>query len=209
MKMIQSTVQALENTVQTLSERSNEIGRIVEAITQIADQTNLLALNAAIEAARAGEHGKGFAVVADEVRKLAEQSAQSTMQIKDIIDYIQADTKLAVESMSAGSAEVLKGIDVTNMAGKSFKEISDNVQSVTYEIGQISETAKVISEHSNQVAMGIESVLQRTNENTASAQNISAATEEQLASMEEIAASAEALAKMSENLQQTIRQFKY
>jgi len=209
MKMIQSTVQALENTVQTLSDRSNEIGRIVEAITQIADQTNLLALNAAIEAARAGEHGKGFAVVADEVRKLAEQSAQSTMQIKDIIDYIQADTKLAVESMAAGSAEVIKGIDVTNMAGKSFKEISDNVQSVTYEIGQISETAKVISEHSNQVALGIESVLQRTNDNTASAQNISAATEEQLASMEEIAASAEALAKMSENLQQTIKQFKY
>ncbi|WP_198516327.1 methyl-accepting chemotaxis protein [Lysinibacillus xylanilyticus] len=209
MKMIQNTVQALENTVQTLSDRSNEIGRIVEAITQIADQTNLLALNAAIEAARAGEHGKGFAVVADEVRKLAEQSAQSTMQIKDIIDFIQADTKLAVESMAAGSAEVVKGIDITNTAGKSFEEIRTNVQSVTYEIGQISETSKVISEHANQVAMGIESVLEQTNENTASAQNISAATEEQLASMEEIAASAEALAKMSENLQQTIQQFKY
>jgi len=209
MEMIQSTVQELESTVQTLSDRSNEIGRIVEAITQIADQTNLLALNAAIEAARAGEHGKGFAVVADEVRKLAEQSAQSTMQIKDIIGYIQTDTKLAVESMTAGSAEVVKGIEVTNMAGKSFKEINTNVQSVTYEIGQISETAKVISEHSNQVAIGIESVLQQTNENTANAQNISAATEEQLASMEEIAASAEALAKMSENLQQTIKQFKY
>ncbi len=209
MTMIQNTVQALENTVQTLGKRSHEIGRIVEAITQIADQTNLLALNAAIEAARAGEHGKGFAIVADEVRKLAEQSAQSTLQIKDIISYIQEDTKLAIESMAAGSAEVMKGIDVTNMAGKSFEEIRTNVQNVTHEIGQISESSKVISQHSHQVVMGIETVLERTNENTASAQNISAATEEQLASMEEIAASAEALAEMSENLQRTIQQFKY
>lgn len=209
MTMIQNTVQTLEKTVQTLDKRSLEIGDIVEAITQIADQTNLLALNAAIEAARAGEQGKGFAVVADEVRKLAEQSAQSTMQIKDIISRIQADTELAVESMAAGSAEVVKGIDVTNMAGKSFEEIRTNVQSVTYEIGQISEESKVISQHADQVAMGIETVLEQTNENTASAQNISAATEEQLASMEEIAASAEALAGMSENLQRTIQQFKY
>lgn len=209
MTMIQNTVEALEKTVQTLDKRSHEIGHIVEAITQIADQTNLLALNAAIEAARAGEHGKGFAVVAEEVRKLAEQSAQSTLQIKDIISQIQADTELAVESMAAGSAEVVKGIDITNMAGKSFEEIRTNVQSVTYEIGQISEASKVISEHAHQVEMGIESVLEQTNENTASAQNISAATEEQLATIEEIAASAEALAKMSENLQETIQQFKY
>lgn len=209
MTMIQNTVQTLENTVQTLDKRSHEIEHIVEAITQIADQTNLLALNAAIEAARAGEHGKGFAVVADEVRKLAEQSAQSTLQIKDIISQIQADTQLAVVSMAAGSTEVVKGIDITNMAGNSFEEIRTNVQSVTYEIGQISEASKVISQNANEVAMGIESVLEQTNENTASAQNISAATEEQLASMEEIAASAAALASMSENLQQTIRQFKY
>ena len=209
MTMIQNTVLTLEKTVQTLDKRSHEIENIVEAITQIAEQTNLLALNAAIEAARAGEQGKGFAVVADEVRKLAEQSAQSTLQIKEIISRIQADTELAVESMAAGSAEVVKGIDVTNMAGKSFEEIRTNVQSVTYEIGQISEASKVISQHANQVAMGIETVLEQTNENTASAQNISAATEEQLASMEEIAASAEALADMSENLQRTIQQFKY
>ncbi len=209
MTMIQNTVLTLEKTVQTLDKRSHEIEDIVEAITQIAEQTNLLALNAAIEAARAGEQGKGFAVVADEVRKLAEQSAQSTLQIKEIISRIQADTELAVESMAAGSAEVVKGIDVTNMAGKSFEEIRTNVQSVTYEIGQISEASKVISQHAKQVAMGIETVLEQTNENTASAQNISAATEEQLASMEEIAASAEALADMSENLQRTIQQFKY
>lgn len=209
MTMIQNNVQALENTVQTLDKRSHEIEHIVEAITQIADQTNLLALNAAIEAARAGEQGKGFAVVAEEVRKLAEQSAQSTLQIKDIISQIQEDTNLAVESMAAGSAEVVKGIDITNMAGKSFEEIRTNVQSVTSEIGQISEASKVMSQHANQVAMGIEGVLEQTNETTASAQNISAATEEQLASMEEITVSAATLAKMSENLQQTIQQFKY
>ncbi|MFJ8512470.1 hypothetical protein [Lysinibacillus xylanilyticus] len=84
--------------------------------------------------------------------------------------------------MAAGSAEVVKGIDITNTAGKSFEEIRTNVQSVTYEIGQISETSKVISEHANQVAMGIESVLEQTNENRAIVQNISSTTEEQLAS---------------------------
>ncbi len=209
MQIIQQTVHALEDTVQTLGTRSQEIGHIVEAITQIADQTNLLALNAAIEAARAGEHGKGFAVVADEVRKLAEQSAQSTLQIKDIITYIQKDTKLAVESMAIGTAEVVKGIEVTTIAGQSFGEIRSNVQQVTKEVGEISQAAKVISLHSDEVANGIEIVLERTNENVASAQNISAATEEQLATMEEIASSAEALAEMSDNLQQSIQQFKY
>ncbi|MGN4124155.1 methyl-accepting chemotaxis protein [Lysinibacillus sphaericus] len=209
MQIIQKTVHALEDTVQTLGTRSQEIGHIVEAITQIADQTNLLALNAAIEAARAGEHGKGFAVVADEVRKLAEQSAQSTLQIKDIISYIQKDTKLAVESMAIGTAEVVKGIEVTTIAGQSFGEIRSNVQQVTKEVGEISQAAKVISLHSDEVANGIEIVLERTNENVASAQNISAATEEQLATMEEIASSAEALAEMSDNLQQSIQQFKY
>ena len=111
--------------------------------------------------------------------------------------------------MASGSADVGKRIDITNKTGKSFEEIHTKVQSITYEIGQISEASKVISQHANQVEMGIERVLEQTNENTASAQNISAATEEQLATIEEIAASAATLAKMSENLQQTIQQFKY
>ncbi|MFJ7184400.1 hypothetical protein [Lysinibacillus xylanilyticus] len=109
--------------------------------------------------------------------------------------------------MASSSADVGKRIDITNKTGKSFEEIRTNVQSITYEIGQISEASKVISQHANQV-VGIESMLEQTNENTAIVQNISATTGNSML-LEEIAASAEALTEMLENLQQTVQQYKY
>jgi methyl-accepting chemotaxis protein len=116
MRLIHDTVQDLSKVIRGLGERSKEIGEIVAVITKISSQTNLLALNAAIEAARAGEHGRGFAVVADEVRKLAEQSAQSAQQISELITHIQKETLNAVQSMDQATKEVQSGLDVVDSA---------------------------------------------------------------------------------------------
>ena len=118
MERISNVVEASSNSILALGNSSKEIGEIVQVIDDIADQTNLLALNAAIEAARAGEQGKGFAVVADEVRKLAEKTTSATKKIAEMIKQIQKDTNTAVESMQAGTVEVTKGKELAYNSGK-------------------------------------------------------------------------------------------
>ena len=117
MNRIKSTVDSTAATVTELGAKSDQIGAIVETIDDIAEQTNLLALNAAIEAARAGEQGKGFAVVADEVRKLAERSSRATKEIAALIAEVQTETEAAVKAMAAGAGEVAVG-DGTGRAGR-------------------------------------------------------------------------------------------
>ena len=138
MESINQKVDSLALVVKKLGDRSNEIGTITEVITSIADQTNLLALNAAIEAARAGEHGRGFAIVSEEVRKLAEQSAESAQQISQLISHIQDETKIAVESMESVSTEVVQGTDAVNEAGQSFSQIQLTVNDVTMKVEEVS-----------------------------------------------------------------------
>ena len=123
MKVIAESVRGTAGKVEELGKRSDQIGRIVGVINDIADQTNLLALNAAIEAARAGEQGRGFAVVADEVRKLAERTTMSTKEIATMIEAVQGDTRLAVEAMEQGTRQVAKGVATTQKAGEALKEI--------------------------------------------------------------------------------------
>jgi len=123
MKVIAESVRETAGKVEELGKRSDQIGRIVGVINDIADQTNLLALNAAIEAARAGEQGRGFAVVADEVRKLAERTTMSTKEIATMIEAVQGDTRLAVEAMEQGTRQVAKGVATTQKAGEALKEI--------------------------------------------------------------------------------------
>ncbi len=131
MSKIAVSVNESAKTIETLGNSSEQIGEIIKVINDIAGQTNLLALNAAIEAARAGEQGRGFAVVADEVRKLAEKTTASTNEIGDMIKTIQEESNRAVESMKVGTTDVESGVELANQAGNSLKQIVDSVQSVT------------------------------------------------------------------------------
>lgn len=208
MNSISTTVSGLAESIKLLGDRSAEISKIVEVITSIAEQTNLLALNAAIEAARAGEHGRGFAVVANEVRILAEQSAKSTQQIKDLIAAIQIDTNSAVLAMESTTSEVSAGIEVVNDAGKAFHGILSGTQEVASQIQEVSNATHLMSEGSAQVVYAIETIAKTAESTAFGTQNVSAAAEEQLASMEEISSSAAALSEMAEELQDLVKQFK-
>ncbi|MBL5766927.1 hypothetical protein B5V88_00960 [Heyndrickxia sporothermodurans] len=207
MNSIHETVNGLSDVIQELGERSEQIGQIVKVITGIADQTNLLALNAAIEAARAGEHGKGFAVVADEVRKLAEQSALSSKQITNLIQTIQVETSKAVTSMERATKEVFEGIDVVHFAGEAFYMIQESVQTVTKQIQEVSAASEQMSTGVTHVAHSIEEITSVSETNAAGTQTVSAAAEQQLASMEEITSSTFTLAKVAEELQQLTKKF--
>ncbi|WP_413363309.1 methyl-accepting chemotaxis protein [Lysinibacillus sp. 3P01SB] len=194
--------------IQQLEERSTAIVKIIEVITGIADQTNLLALNAAIEAARAGEHGKGFAVVADEVRKLAEQSKTSADQIAGLIGEIQADTKHAVRTMEKGTDEVASGISVVQEAGAGFKRIQSSISEMASQIQEISAVAQRMSASAEQVNLSIDQVAHVAKQTSENAETVAATSEEQLASMEEISLSSAALSKRAEELLTQINQFK-
>lgn len=208
MNSISETVNGLAQVVKELGERSEEIGQIVEVITSIAAQTNLLALNAAIEAARAGEHGRGFAVVADEVRKLAEQSSSSAQQIAGLIATIQSETGKAVTSMQHATHEVSEGIGVVNSAGQSFKQIQASVNTVAEQIQEVSAASEQMSAATDQVVQSIDHIAQISETAASGSQTVSASAEEQLASMEEVTASANSLSKMAAELQLLVNRFK-
>ncbi|WP_044894155.1 methyl-accepting chemotaxis protein [Bacillus alveayuensis] len=208
MNSIHQTVNALAEVIKSLGERSKEIGQITNVITGIAEQTNLLALNAAIEAARAGEQGRGFAVVADEVRKLAEQSAQSAQQISQLISAIQEETNKAVQSMEAATKEVVAGISVVDTAGESFKQIQSSINEVTTQIQEISAAIQQMAAGTEQMVQSMQLVAKVAETSAAGTEEVSAVTEEQLAAMEEISSSAESLSHMAEELQTLIGKFK-
>lgn len=208
METIDQSLQQTGKAIQSLGVRSLEIDQIVDVITNISSQTNLLALNAAIEAARAGEHGRGFAVVADEVRKLAEQSAASANQISQLIHSIQVDTKEAVQSMEIGNKELVLGISLAQSSGESFRRILSSIEDVSQQVSEISSASEQVAVGTEQVVKSIDFVSELAVSSASGAQNVSAATEEQLASMEEIASSANSLSTMAEELQEATSQFK-
>lgn len=151
MESIRQRVENLSNVITDLSKYSREIGNIVNTITQISNQTNLLALNAAIEAARAGEHGKGFAVVADEVRKLSEEAAVSTNQISEIVSSIQENISKSVEYMNEGKEEVTNGIRIVNDAKRAFAVIQSNMDNVSQQIIEVSAAVQQLSAGSEEI----------------------------------------------------------
>lgn len=158
MHAISEAVSASARSVEELGKRGDQIGEIIATINDIADQTNLLALNAAIEAARAGEHGRGFAVVADEVRKLADRTTQATEEIGSSIQAIQTETTEAVGRMNAGTDQVTTGVAKASAAGESLKQIVASAQDVSGMIQSIAAAAEEQSAASEEVARSIETI---------------------------------------------------
>lgn len=167
---IAESVRKTAGKVQELGKSSDQIGEIIGVIDDIADQTNLLALNAAIEAARAGEQGRGFAVVADEVRKLAERTTQATKEIAQMIKSIQTETKSTVEAMETGMKQVEEGVDSTSQAGASLKDIIQMGERVREMISQIATAATQQLSTTEQVSRNIELISKITADSAASSQ---------------------------------------
>lgn len=208
MSFINAAVRNTSALIEELNGHSQKVGQIIEVITGIAEQTNLLSLNAAIEAARAGEQGRGFAVVAEEVRKLAEESANSGREITNIIHDIQLNTAKSVSSMEQVTTETVRGMEVIDRAGQAFAKILQATQGVSRQVQEVTAATEEISASTKEIAVTMEEMAKVSEKSSFEAQNVAAATEEQLASMEEITASSSSLSKMVQNLQQQIARFR-
>jgi methyl-accepting chemotaxis protein len=171
MHNISEAVQSSSAIIEDLGRQSDQITSIVNTIKEIADQTNLLALNAAIEAARAGEQGRGFAVVADEVRKLAERTTLSTAEIAGMVGKIQNGTRNAVSSMETGVVQAGKGVDLASQAGTSITEIRDGSVRVMEVVNSISDSIREQGTVSSEIAKNIERIAQMSEESANAIQN--------------------------------------
>ncbi len=207
MKNIKETVEHLAQVVAKLGEQSGTIGQIIDTISTIAKQTNLLALNAAIEAARAGEQGHGFAVVAAEVKTLAEQSSLAAKEITELITTMQTDSNAAVTAMSEGIKQVQVGSEVVNSAGETFKTIVTLINGTTTKITNVAGDIQLMSQSNEQITTCIKGIEEISKQNSSHMQSISAATQEQSAALEDIASSSQSLQNMMGQVQATINEF--
>lgn len=208
MQEIEEAVQTSGNMILKLGEQSKKIGQITETISSIASQTNLLALNAAIEAARAGEQGRSFAVVAEEVRKLAEEVQLAAQKIAEEIATVQEDTQAAVLAMANGNEKVKSGVENVNVVGNNLKSIASLVHKSGNGMNNIELSLKRIVDGSRKIDLSIKNINEVSNKSSDESQMVSASAEEQLASMDEISSASQSLAQIAQELQESISVFK-
>ena len=208
MTAVRDASQEASDVIRQLGAKSNQISGIVATITGIAEQTNLLALNAAIEAARAGEQGRGFAVVADEVRKLAEESQRAAAGIGELVGQIQAETGRAIEVVESSAGRTQEGVETVEQARRSFELIGTSVDDVTGRVGDIAAAVQQIAASAQRMRSDMDEVSSVAEQTSASSEQVSASTQETSASTQEIAASAQQLARGAEHLEGLVAQFK-
>lgn len=202
-----TTVEAVNSNVLSLAEKSNQIETIVEVISDIAQQTNLLALNAAIESARAGEHGRGFAVVSEEVRKLAEKSSQSTKEIAALISAVRKDIDATVLNIRSGALAVEKAASIADKAGASLMGVGEGAQSAENSLNELIDATKIIDKSTERVQQAIEVIASIVEETQASIEEISASSEEESKNAQELASSANNLLDIAQSLTSLVSKF--
>jgi methyl-accepting chemotaxis protein len=207
MSAVRGSTESVAGAMQQLSTKSEQIGEIVGTITAISSQTNLLALNAAIEAARAGEQGRGFAVVADEVRKLAEESQQAAATIADLVSEIQTDTRSTVDVVNESVERTESGSAVVEQAREAFVAIGSSVDAVSTRIDQIAAAAEQVANAASRMQAEIDDIAAVAEESSAATEQVSASVQQTSASTQQIAASAEELAQTAEELARLAAQF--
>lgn len=203
-----ASTEKIFSVIEKLTTSTQAIGTFVQSIEEIAEQTNMLALNAAIEAARAGEAGKGFAVVAEEVRKLADQSRQSTEEITNLMESISEESKMAIQAMNImrkASSEQHRAVDSTN---KAFGDIADGIESISTKIMDVNHAVSTMQKDKDNVISSIENISSVSQQTAASSQEVAATTDQQLEAFEEMKNAAIQLDSLVQELDKKLKKFK-
>ncbi|MFK3936107.1 methyl-accepting chemotaxis protein [Alkalihalobacillus sp. NPDC078783] len=208
MKLIETKMGEVSTVIEQLGSQSTEISKMILLVTEVAEQTSLLALNASIEAARAGEQGKGFAVVASEVRKLAERSQVTASHIKQLTERINSQINLSIQTFSDVTTAVNGGMSLVDRAGIEFTEITGSVNKVSIQIDEVSQSFVYVKEHIADMVDKIEVASKLATDAASHSQQVAAATEEQSASMEEVASASTYLTNIAGDLQNSVNKFK-